>query len=71
MGWISCGIALPLKLPKNNDSKHVLVYNIENGDQAVAWYNYDEEIWRISHSSTHNDSISVTHWAPIIEPPKQ
>lgn len=68
MKWIKVETALPTTNEKFGDSEFCLVFNEDNSDKAVAWYNSVNKSWTMCHSKATSEPIVVTHWKLFKEP---
>ena len=61
--WISCKEKMP------DDGVNVLIY-AGNRMISLAWYDKDMGYFYICDSDYKYNSLDVTHWQPLPEPPK-
>jgi hypothetical protein len=61
--WISCKDKMP------DDGVNVLIY-AGNRMISLAWYDKDMGYFYICDSDYKYNSLDVTHWQPLPEPPK-
>ena len=61
--WISCKDKMP------EDGVNVLIY-AGNRMISLAWYDKDMGYFYICDSDYKYNSLDVTHWQPLPEPPK-
>ena len=61
--WISCKEKMP------DDGINVLIY-AGNRMISLAWYDKDMGYFYICDSDYKYNSLDVTHWQPLPEPPK-
>lgn len=61
--WISCKEKMP------DDGVNVLIY-AGNRMISLAWYDKDMGYFYICDSDYKYNSLDVTHWQPVPEPPK-
>ena len=61
--WISCKDKMP------DDGVNVLIYT-GNRMISLAWYDKDMGYFYICDSDYKYNSLDVTHWQPLPEPPK-
>ena len=61
--WISCKDKMP------DDGVNVLIY-AGNRMISLAWYDKDMRYFNICDSDYKYNSLDVTHWQPLPEPPK-
>lgn len=62
--WISCKDKMP------DDGVNVLIYT-GNRMISLAWYDIDMGYFYICDSDYKYNSLDVTHWQPLPEPPKE
>lgn len=68
--WISVNDKLP-ETNEHNESEYLLGYEKECRQQVVCWYNSRKDEWIVSHYKADNLPITITHWMPLLEPPKE
>ncbi|MBR1749926.1 MAG: DUF551 domain-containing protein [Ruminococcus sp.] len=61
--WISVKDRLP------EDGEEVLIYSTTN-EISMCYYDEDTHRFNVVDSDLYWNEISVTHWAPLPEPPK-
>lgn len=65
--WIS----VQDRLPTAREDVLVVAYWHEKYQSLMGWFSPNGKVWRVTTPNEEMTDVSVTHWMPLPEPPKE